>query len=244
MIELVRRWAVDWLASHDPSTCDEIMTADYRLTIGAIELAGREAYVEGTMGQLAIFPGLGLTIHDVIATTDHAAVRFTEHGAGIHKDGRLAAWGGIALFESDGSKLVRTWAEEDYLSRSRQLSDGHPDLIEPPAVAPWNSPVEPPDADAEAAVRRWIDAGLPRRGGVSFNDEWLHPDDDSAIESVSIDVAFSSGRRVAFHGRHQTVDGFSQGVVGLVSVDADGSVGGHVVTDRLGARSHAKPTKR
>lgn len=240
MIPLIRRWAVDWLASHDPDACTEIMRDDYLLSIGAVELRGRQAYVEGTMGQLGIFPGLVLTVHDVMATESYGAVRFTEHGAGIHKDGRPAAWGGIALFQTDGAQLVRTWAEEDYLSRSRQLAGGDADAIEPPAVAPWDTPVMQPDSGSEQAVRDWIDAGLPAATGLVFNDGWLHADDDSSIDDVSVEVLFSAGHRVAFHGRHRTRDGFSMGVSGLVSVDTDGTISGRVVTDRLGARAHAR----
>lgn len=244
MIPLIRRWAVDWLASHDPHTCTEIMHEDYLLTIGAVELCGRQAYVDGTMGQLGIFPGLVLTVHDVMATDSYGAVRFTEHGAGIHKDGRRAAWGGIALFQTDGTQLIRTWAEEDYLSRSRQLGGVQPDRIEPPAVAPWDAPVMPADSAAERVVRDWIDAGLPAGDGLVFNDGWLHPEDDSSVDAVSVDVLFSAGTRVAFHGRHRTDDGFSMGVAGLVSVDAGGTVSGRVVTDRLGARAHARKQQR
>jgi hypothetical protein len=244
MIPLIRRWAVDWLASHDPDTCTEIMRDDYLLSIGAIELQGREAYVEGTMGQLAIFPGLVLTVHEVIATETHGAVRFTEHGAGTHKDGRHAAWGGIAIFETDGSHLVRTWAEEDYLSRSRQLGGGSPDVIEPPAIAPWDTPVLSSDHGSERTVSDWIAAGLPTAHGVVFNDGWLHPEDDSSIDQLAVDVLFSAGSRVAFHGRHVTEDGFSMGVSGLVAVDPYGKISGRVVSDRLGARAHTRSRQR
>lgn len=242
MIDVVRRWAVDWLASHDPATCETLMADDYTLEIGAVTLQGREAYVTGTMGQLAIFPGLVLTVHDVIANEQNAAIRFTEHGAGTHKGGRTAAWGGIALFESSGGVLTRTWAEEDYLSRSRQLASGEPDVVEPPAVAPWDTPVLPPDPTAEATVRAWIDAEMPG-DQVVVDDEWLNPDPARRAGRLDLDVLFSAGSRVAFHGRRTTDDGFRLGVSGLVDVDG-GVVTGRLVTDRNGARSFARSAAR
>ena len=240
MLALVRRWAVDWLASHDPDVCTEIMREDYVLSIGAIDLRGREAYVDGTMGQLGLFPGLCLTVHNVIANEEFGAARFTEHGAATHKDGRPAAWGGIALFHTDGTQLIRTWAEEDYISRSRQLTDGVPDPVEPPMIAPWDQPVSAPDLAAEQVVRAWIDAGLPASDCILFNDQWLHTGDDSSINGLDIEVLFSAASGVAFHGRHHTEDGFSMGVAGLVSVGSDGNISGRVVTDRLGARTDLK----
>ena len=240
MLTLVRRWAVDWLASHDSDVCTEIMREDYVLSIGAIDLYGREAYVDGTMGQIGLFPGLCLTVHDVMANEEFSAVRFTEHGAATHKNGRSAAWGGISLLHTDGTQLIRTWAEEDYISRSRQLADGVPDLVEPPMIAPWDQPVSAPDPAAEQVVRAWIDEGLPASDSVLFNDQWLHPGDDSSISGLDIEVLFSAGSGVAFHGRHQTEDGFAMGVAGLISVRSDGTLSGRVVTDRLGARTDLK----
>ena len=72
-VSLVRRWAVDWLAARNPAVCEEILAPEYSLLIGGFLLDGREAYVAGTLEQLDRFPGLGLTVHEVMASADRVA---------------------------------------------------------------------------------------------------------------------------------------------------------------------------
>jgi hypothetical protein len=238
MRALVRRWAVDWLASHDPSTCDTLLTDDYLLTIGSARLAGRDAYVTGTMGQLRNYPGLVLTLHEVVSSGDHAAARFTEHGAAGHRDGAGAAWRGIALFERRGDAIAQCWAQEDYAARSRQLTSGVPDPVEAPALAPWDGPDLPPDPAAEAVVRSWLAAPVATAqivrddGGVDLD-----------LTDIRTDVLFSAGPTVAFNGSCN-VGGFALGVAGLLHVGADGELSGHIVTDRAGLAAHRKAQAR
>jgi hypothetical protein len=234
ILPLIRRWAVDWLQSHESSVCAEIMVEDYQLHIGSVVLRNREEYVAGTMGQLANYPGLGLTIHEVIASGAFAAVRLTEHGAAVNRDGARAAWTVISLFESDGTRLIRTWAEEDYFARSRQLSAGLPDPIEPPAHAPWDCVEGAPDAGAEHAVRAWLN------GPISPNDSiHINADDSTSVGPVDVGVLFSSGPVVAFHG-YSSDDGHPLGVGGVVRVNGGRVVSGHLVTDRAGVASAKK----
>lgn len=228
---LVRRWAVDWLASHDPTVCETILAPDYRLTIGAVVLDGREAYVQATVRELGKFPGLVLTVHDVVVDGEHAAVRFTEHGAASHRGGRRAAWGGVALFRVRDGRIGECWAVEDYASRSHQLATGDCRTVEPPHVAPWDGPEEPRDAAAEDAVVRWL-AG-PRPGDVAVDTVARA----ALPRPVAIDLILSAGRTVAFHGRCD-VEGFPLAVAGVVRVDAHGTPTGHVVTDRSGLEAH------
>src|SRR5690242_17563880 len=110
MVELVRRWAVEWLLCADPSVCEEILAPEYSLLIGDQRLGPREVYVAAVMRQLRHFPGLGYTVHELIATDDRVAVRLTAHGA---SKGREAAWPVVALFRSDGHQLTHSYAEED-----------------------------------------------------------------------------------------------------------------------------------
>lgn len=236
MIPLVRRWAIDWLASHDPSACDTVFAPDYRLRIGSVSLEGRDAYREGTLGQLANYPGLLITVHEVIASGDLAAVHFTEHGAAAHRGGALAAWTGIVLHRGRDGVLVESWAEEDYAARQRQLVSGEPDDILPPAIAPWDSEELPADPDAEAAVREWLAAGPAPSDSILFDDGDLQKA-AAPLPPLEFDVLFSAGPRVAFHGRAEHPDGVVQGVSGLVRVDDGRVVSGRLVTDRAGAAS-------
>jgi hypothetical protein len=223
MVDLVRRWCVDWLARADARVCEEILAPDYTLLIGGFTLGPREAYIEATLKQLGRFPGLGLTVHELIAAEDHVALRFTEHGASP-KHGE-AAWRGIALFRWDGSRLSECFAEEDYYGRRRQFDTGSCDPIDPPAAAPWNSVPLARDAAAEQVVRDWLDAGDL---GVAALDDGRPFDVE--LEGAEVNELFSAGSRVAFHGRL----GGALHLAGLVEVRNGEVVGGHVIRDRLG----------
>jgi predicted ester cyclase len=253
ILPLVRRWAVDWLGSHDPIACDDLLVPDYVLRIGTHEFTDRESYVAATVGQLALFPGLVLTVHEVITDGNRAALRFTEHGASTRHAGRAAAWTGIVMFESDGTRLVRTWAEEDYHARRRQLASGESDAVGAPAVAPWDSVAYPPCEPAERVVVSWVEAGMPGKDGVVRDDEHLVPSYEPVFkgESGKVDMLLSVGTRVAFHAtvRGRAVNGSDRfgevGVAGLVTVTEGAIVCGNVVTDRLGAiRSFAGEVDR
>ena len=251
-LTLVRRWAVQWLTAGEPAVCDEILDPAYQIATSGSVIDGREAYVTATMGQLETFPGMGLTIHELMWSGDRLAVRFSEHGASARREDRVAAWGGVSLFATDGERLTRCWAEEDYLSRRRQLASGAPDPVDRPAASPWTTEPGAADPAAEDVVRRWL-AGADL-DGVALDDAWLgHPAPELLDDvSVELDMIFSAGPHVAFHGRQAgTYRGGLDGVdtaatgraaahhlAGIVTV-TDGVVsGGHVVRDRLGlARS-------
>lgn len=247
ILPLVRRWAVGWLNGHDATVGNEILVDDYRLRIGTFELGNRDAYIEATVGQLSQFPGLVLTVHEVLTNGTQAALRFSEHGVSLRHEGRAAAWTGVVLFEGNGTQLVQAWAEEDYAARKRQLAAGTPDPVGSPAVAPWDTAVEAPDPDAEDVVRAWLGSGLPSLDGVTWDDA----EHDGAghvlrAETGEADVVMSAGAKVAFHGRitGAAADGSggsaTMDVAGIVTVH-DGVIGeGVVVSDRLSARSALK----
>lgn len=247
ILPLVRRWTVGWINGHDPTVCKDLLDPDYRLRIGTFEITRREAYVDATVGQLAQFPGLVLTVHEVLTNGTRAAVRFSEHGASLRHEGRAAAWTGIVLFEGDGTRLVRAWAEEDYAARKRQLASGTPDPVGPPAVAPWDTVAEPPDRAAEEVVHQWLLAGLPSVAGVTWDDA-AHDEAGPALDARigELDVVMSAGDGVAFHGRvtGDAPDGgagtATMDVAGLVTVRNGAVASGVVVSDRLAARSALK----
>ena len=164
-VALMRRYCIDYTARHDLSVCDDIMVPGYTLHMGTHDLAGRdEAYKPAAAAQFRQFPGLCLTVNEIICSGDRLALRFTEHGASARHDGARAAWGGIGLYRWDGQRLLENYVEQDYLARRRQLAEDGPDPVEPPAVAPWDTRSVPADPAAEAVVRGWLAAGDLSRG--------------------------------------------------------------------------------
>ena len=250
LVALMRRYVTDYTNRHDTSVCAAIMEPGYLLHMGPHLVEGRdEAYVPAARRQFTQFPGLCLTVHEIVTNGERLAMRFSEHGRSVRHDGRGAAWSGLGLYRWNGRKLVENFVEQDYLARRRQLASGVPAAVGAPALAPWDARAEPPDPGAEAVVRRWIDAGLPG-GEVTLDDGDATPLLHDATSDV--DDLFSAGRHVGLrlsrHGRYAGGLGTDAGIddaaltgaaatlhlVGLVTVD-DGRVsGGHVVRDRLG----------
>lgn len=253
LVALMRRYVVDYTNRHDTSVCAELMEPDYTLRMGAHALAGRdESYVPAARRQFEQFPGLGLTVHDIVTNGDRLAMRFSEHGASTRHGEAAAAWAGLGLYRWNGRRLTENWVEQDYLARRRQLAGGGPDPVAAPAVAPWDVTAGPPDAGAERAVRDWVAAGCPP-AGVNWDDGDTTALLDGAAARVN-DI-FSAGDRVAvrvtrtgtYAGGLDGVDAAAVGrqatlyLVALVTVSVGEVVGGHGVRNRLDlARSLAR----
>ena len=244
LLALLRQWAVIWLMDADPSAPERIFTEDYVLHIGAHSFTNRDEYAQATLGQLHLFNGLMVTVHEVITNGHQAVLRLTEHGASTKHEGRKAAWKVIALFDGDSAGIATTWAEEDYHARKRQLIEGTPDPIEAPICSPWTTPVLPPNPGAEDLVRQWIEAGMECPPGVSIDDQDVVGDYKSPLRVTSgqVDFIMSAGQQVGFHARLRGAFADDQGIegtiraAGLVRVDQEQALQGHVITDRLGIR--------
>jgi predicted ester cyclase len=255
----LRGFAVDFLTSHDPSAVDWVMDPAYRLLIGGHLFDGRDGeYLPATAAQLNQFPGLTVTVHDTILGQDGVAMRFTEHGASIRNDGRVAAWRGITLFRLVKGRLAHGWAEEDYFARKRQLKSGLPDEVSSPALAPWDGPVLAADAVTEAVVRSWLPTvlGAPEAEEVLVGGPALAA--LVAPERVEVAYLFTAGARAAAHlvchGTYR--GGFADVDVGLAGervvlrVAAMIDVAGGAVTraqvsgDRLGLHRHLLTLQR
>ena len=230
LARLLRGFAVGFLTCHDAGVVPRIMTPDYRLHIGGVVFDGRDTeYLPATAAQLGQFPGLCVTVHDLILGENACAMRFTEHGASLRDGGRLASWRGITMFRTDGERLQRGWAEEDYLARKRQLATGDFDAVEAPHPAPWDQRPEAPDAAAEAAATDWIRNRQP----LGDHPQDARPDAPEppasaliGIRETVIDALFSAGARVAFHA---TYHGFYTG--GFDAIDSARI--GHTATLRV-----------
>lgn len=195
-VALMRRYVVDYTNRHDTSVCGDIMDPGYTLRMGAHVLQGRDnRYIPAAAVQFKQFPGLTLTVHEIVTNGQQLAMRFSEHGASDRHYGAVAAWTGIGLYRWDGKRLLENFVEQDYLSRRRQLAARTACGVEAPATAPWDTAAQPPDARAESLVRTWIEAGMP--GEIVRHNDGSSPPVLARTRST-VDLIFSAGDAVAF----------------------------------------------
>lgn len=247
---LLRGFAVDFLTAHDPRAAERIMDPGYELSIGGHLLAGRDAnYLPATVAQLDQFPGLCVTVHNVVLSPGAVAMRFTEHGVSA-PEGRGSSWGGVALFRIAAGRLRYGWAEEDYFARKRQLKNGQVDPIRSPHPAPWDQPVLAADQTSEAALALWLETP-----SAILNDcEDIGAEGPRLAELIAptglqLSTSFTAGNRGAFHavlsgtysGGFETIggdrvnDAISIPIAGIVDIDDDGHVvRAQICGDRLG----------
>lgn len=249
---LLRGFAVDFLTGHDLGVPARIMAPDYRLTIGGHVLDGRDdAYLPATATQLERFPGLCVTVHDLIIGDEAAAFHFTEHGASLRHGGQTCCWDGVAVFRVSDGRLASCWAEEDYFSRKQQLSVGRCGKVLSPHVAPWDTDAVAPDPAAEEAARSWLCRGEPA-GTIGIDDSEVTngpcPGDLIRVGETVVNELFSAGTRVAFHvtqrgtyaGGFDDIDESAVGnpavlhAAGLITVHDGKIVAARVTSDRLG----------
>jgi predicted ester cyclase len=259
-LRLARRFANDFMNGHDLSVVPEIMSETYTLHIGGHDLSGRdEVYLPAVSSQLEEFPGLVLTVNDVICAPEGVALAFTEHGASVRLGGTRAAWRGVVLYRIAEGRLVEGWAEEDYLARRRQLADGMADPVDPPVVAPWDTAVVPADPDAEGVVRAWLSNGAVPLAELAYDDQPPGVVTSALLQDVevTVDALVAAGRRVAFHAALRgslcpnEVERSNAGgsndprelvlhVAGMVEVADQAIVKGRIVQDRLGLQRSAR----
>lgn len=255
-VRLARRWVVDYFNAQDEAAAHQICHASYTLHIGSTTFAGRDTqWLPAVRVQMDRFPGLGMTVHQLVASDTRAAVVFTQHGSDGGPGGRVACWGGIAIYERQGGHLAGCVAQEDYMTRQRQLKTGVADPIDPPAPAPWDFVQQAPDAQAEQVVIDWLQGEWPKSAGVRVDDEHL------TGETLGFEVArthlgqlWSSGSDVVFHARQtgtvtRGLAGVPAGATGELHVNGvvrvvDGRVAtGRVIRDRVGLRAALLPRK-
>ncbi len=253
---LLRGFATDFLTSHDVAEVENIMDPGYCLSIGGHLFDGRDnSYLPATAAQLEQFPGLCVTVHDVVLGPDAVAMRFTEHGISIKQPGRAAAWGGVTLFRIEQGRLGHGWAEEDYFARKRQLKTGIPDPVRPPHLAPWDQPCLAPNQATESLARAWL--GKPASVLDSTKVEEIIADGPGIGELVapariSLTTLFSAGGRAAFHcecsgsyaGGFEDIDRACIGepvilrLAGLLDTGDNNVTRVQISADRLGLHRH------
>lgn len=245
-LALVRRWVNDYFNRHDAASARDFCAPDYALDIGDIVLAGRdEAWLPAVDLQMAAWPGLTMTVHQTLAGDGWAAVWFSEHGA---SRGLSAVWSGVAIYRADNGWLTGCIAQEDYLTRRRQVKTGTMDTVDPPCVAPWDTPNLPPNPEAETIVHRWLAGNWPCSETTVRSDDEHITGAPMAFDVTGMERCFlwSSGDVVAFHTRQcgiyrgglpsspasdlpETLD-----VNGIVRVEGGRVVSGRVIRDRMG----------
>jgi hypothetical protein len=249
-VRLARRWVVDYFNSQDEAAAREFCDEDYTLHIGHTVFAGRDAqWLPAVRLQMDRFPGLGMTVHQVVASDSRAAVLFTQHGTDGGPGGRVTCWGGIAIYERRGERLSGCVAQEDYMTRQRQLKSGSPDPVDPPSPNPWDTVLHAADPRAEQVVRDWLEGAWPKEPPVRVDDEHL-TGTALAFEVTHTDIGqiWSSGPDVVFHARQTGVflggfAGVPAGLAGELVVNGmirvvDGRISaGRVIRDRAGLRA-------
>jgi hypothetical protein len=145
-------------------------------------------------------PQIAITVHEVIANGPRFAMRYSEHCR--DPEGLEIAWGGIGLYRWDGERLTHNATEQDQAARDAQIAGRRPGRVEPPAVSPWDTPVQAADPAAEAIVWSWLKSGaVAETPQVSIDDAWVGGDRPALIEQRSIQLLdmMSAGPKVAFH---------------------------------------------
>jgi hypothetical protein len=258
-VALMRHYVVDYTNRHDQNETESIMEPDYVLRMGDHVVLGRDdAYRAATAKQLKQFPGLMLTVHEVVTSGERLAMRFSEHGASRSHGGRPCSWGGIGLYSWNGRRLVSNIVEQDYFSRREQLAAGRANAVESPALAPWDTDAQAPDHIAESITHAWLESGsVAATPGVLLDDQWTSNRAAPLIDQRSIELndLFSCGASVAFHAtQHGTLrlDDTKEGgaatpafvhMAGLVHVRGGRVVSGRVIRNRLDLVRRSRPRR-
>lgn len=245
-LSLLRRWVVDYFNRHDGAACADFIAPDYALHIGDVVFAGRDdQWLPAVDQQMKAFPGLGMTVHQTVTGEGWAAAWFSEHGM---SEGRSAVWSGVAIYCAAGGVLTGCVAQEDYMTRRRQIKSGIVDPVDPPAPAPWDTPAQPRNSAAEAVVLEWLSGDWPRgETSVIVDDEHLTQASlHFTVEDCETCEILSSGEDVVFNVRQRGnyLSGLPEPATGPVptTLDCNGIlrvvdgkiVSGRVIRDRMG----------
>ncbi len=256
-LRLMKHYVLDYTNRNDQSQTPAIMEADYLLRMGDHRVRGRDTeYHAATSKQMDQFPDLCLTVHEIATSGQRLVMRFSEHGRSRLHGGRGCAWGGIGLYAWNGSKLVSNHVEQDYVARKRQLRTGAPDLVDHPALSPWNIDPHAPDEGAEEIVRRWLDSGtLAATRSVLLDDAWTGQLASPLVDQTHVELhdLFSCGTAVAFHltqhgGLIPDADVLGKAgtpvrlhMAGLVHVDGGSVRSGRIIRNRLALSRSLEP---
>ena len=124
---LVQRFYDEILNGRSLYVADEILSPDYiDHSAGAPGLGNFKTYLAMIT---SVFPDIKVTVEDLFADGDKAAVRLTIHGTqlgsfrGFPPTGTQATWAGIDILYMSNSVITERWSERDFLNMLLQL--GH-----------------------------------------------------------------------------------------------------------------------
>ena len=238
MLEIMRRYAYQFVNAHDLEAGRELMRDDYVLHVGPDTLVGRdEAYLPAVAGQFEQFPGLTYTIHDLLSDGTWTAVLFSEHGRSAREPGNAASWLNLGIYRADGDRLAECWVEQDFYGRRAQLDSGVPDSLQPVAVDPWDGHDAVPSLPADAVVgawaaqlRSWPPTGIRLDPGQASEEQ-----PRIEVGDVVVNVCVTEGSRAAFiielRGIYRGSFGFEERIgspvrlwAGIIAEVGDGTV--------------------
>lgn len=202
-VRVMQRYIEDYCNRHDTSVCLEIMDPSYVVHIAGRSHIGRDdRYIPAAAAAFANFPDLRLSVHEVHTNGDRLVMRFSERGRN-RETGRVAAWGGIGLYDWNGVALTSNWVEQDYESRRQQVEGIRlTDALDAVPADPWDVAVVPSARTALDVAASWLRSGdLFAADEVVVDDSWLRgaPSLPLEVASVEVDDLFSVGPVVAAH---------------------------------------------
>ncbi len=125
---LVRRYVQRILIDGDMAAADELLAPDYRrYTSASTAPLNVEAQKQRLAGLRAAFPGLQITIEDLIAEADRVTLRVTIRGAhkgtflSIPPTGKSITVCGLDVVRIENGRFVEHWGGPDTFDILRQL---------------------------------------------------------------------------------------------------------------------------
>jgi steroid delta-isomerase-like uncharacterized protein len=125
---LVRRWYEEVWNKGNVAAVDDFLAPTYvGHTVGAPDVKGSDDVKQRVVALATAFPDRRLTVEDIIAEGDKAAVRYTLRGThrgefmGIAPTNKELRWTGMAIFHIRDGKFQEIWLMTDI---GRQLGMG------------------------------------------------------------------------------------------------------------------------
>jgi steroid delta-isomerase-like uncharacterized protein len=159
---LVRRWVDVVWNEGNVDAVDEFAAPEYVLhSPGEPEpIRGLPAYKDFVAKLRAGFPDLRVEVHDVFATEDRAAIRYTAHGThtasyrGLPATGTRFAVSQIIVARLADGKVAEAWQELDALGLMRQFGAVPPEGSGPLGLIRWTFATIARFARLEVKARR------------------------------------------------------------------------------------------
>lgn len=107
-----------WGGNHDLNKIDEMMTEDYVITTGGVEIKGRENFKNWVKKFHELLPGATTISQEAFANAEGTRVvsRWVCSGYnngifGLPADGKMVSFTGIAIWKVAEGKLAECWVE-------------------------------------------------------------------------------------------------------------------------------------